>query len=63
MGIGWEWTGKLPAKMGIGLGSPGPALDRGSGDLFTRQPGDNPQADRAHHQQHSVHSARIQALL
>jgi hypothetical protein len=33
------------------------------GRLSMHQPGGDPQANCAHHQQHSVHSARIQPLL
>jgi hypothetical protein len=32
-------------------------------DSSMPQPRDNPQTDCAHHQQHSVHSARIRTLL
>jgi hypothetical protein len=38
-------------------------LDAEVRDLSMHQPGHNPQADCAHHQQHSVHSVRIGALL
>ena len=43
--------------------SPEPELRAEVKDLSKSQPGDNPQTDCAHHQQHSVHSARIRALL
>ena len=43
--------------------SPQPGLGAGVKHLSIPQPGDNPQTDCAHHQQHSVPSARIQALL